>query len=93
MVWQRVVELELGIFFFQAIQPLHKEAESPGSCIVLLKVFSSWGEPHLKLTSVAQLLCLSLTSSTLVPFSLRSRLIFTSCCYRSTFSLYFYVFT
>lgn len=26
-----------GYFFFQAIQPLHKEAESPGSCIVLLK--------------------------------------------------------
>lgn len=26
-----------GFFFSQAIQPLHKEAESPGSCIVLLK--------------------------------------------------------
>lgn len=75
----------VSFFFFQAIQPLHDEAESPGSCIVLWKVFSSWGKQHLKLTSVAQLLSLSLTSSTLVPFSLRSRLIFTSCCSPWTF--------
>lgn len=80
-VWHRVVELQLGFFFFLS----NSEARSLGSCIVF---FSSWGKQHLKLASVAQLLCLSLTSSPLVPFSLCSTLVLTCCLYHWTFHVF-----